>query len=134
MQNGLPPSVSAFLDARGGARDPAGIVRVFRSAAPAADTDPLSQENLDYLTLLADCAGVMDERIYEHYRAIADLFRAGVFRAPREELLSRPAWNGIREKGVRLGFLPEDLYGFELPVPHVGRPELAGGGKEAGRG
>ena len=134
MQNGLPSSVSAFLAARGGARDPAEIVRVFRSAAPAGDADPLSQENLAYLGLLADCVGAMDERLYEHYRALADLFRAGVFRAPRAELLSRPAWNEVREKGVSLGLLPEDLYGFPLPVPHIGRPERSGKEKEGIRG
>ena len=71
--------------------------------------------------------GVTDERIYEHYRALADLFRAGVFRAPREQLLSSPAWTSVTEKGIRLGLLPEDLYGADRPVPHVGVPVLSSG-------
>ena len=132
QKNKIPSSVSAFLSAHGGEAllsngdlpDLAGIVRVFQSAAPSPESDPLSHENLAYLTALADCVESMDERLYEHYRALIDMFRAGVFRAPRSQLLSYPSWNPLREKGVALGILPGDLYGDQRPVPHVGKPTL----------
>ena len=123
----IPTTVTEFLAAHGGSRlaedgysDLAALVSVFRDAAPDPDSDPLSQENLTWLTAIADCLGVMDERLYEHYRALIDLFRAGVFRAPRERLLSSPAWTGLLQKGVRMGLLPEELYGESRPRPHIG--------------
>lgn len=126
----LPSSVTSFLGAHGaaplaesGLSDLPALVQAFRENAPAEDSDPLSQENLTWLTALLDCIDVMDECLYEHYRAMIDLFRAGVFRAPREKLLAYPSWNGLREKGVRLGILPADRYGRELPRPHQGVPE-----------
>ena len=76
------------------------------------------------LYALLDCIGVMDERLYEHYRALIDLFREGVFRAPREKLLAYPSWNELRDNGVRLGLLSPDLYGKKLPQPHLGVPEV----------
>ena len=122
-----PASVISFLNAHGGSRlteegasDLPALVRLFREAAPPAESNPLSQENLTWLTAALDCIGVMDERLYEHYRAMIDLFRAGVFRAPREKLLAYPSWNSLREKGIRLGLLPEDLYSKNLPGPHLG--------------
>ena len=128
--NSIPASVTAFLTAHGGEQlaadgltDLSALVRLFQEAAPSADADPLSHSSLKYLTALIDCIGVMDERLYEHYRALIDLFRAGVFRAEREKLLAYPSWNALREKGVRLGVLPEDLYGETLPRPHIGVPD-----------
>ena len=126
----IPSSVSAFLAAHGASslaadklENLAALVRVFRDATPPADSDPFSQENLSYLTAVLDYIGIMDERLYEHYRALIDLFREGIFRAPREKLLAYPSWNGLREKAVRLGILPEDLYGRDLPRPHLGVSE-----------
>ena len=133
-ENRLPASVAAFLSARGGesllsgdlANLPA-IVKIFQQARPAADSDPLSEENRVWLSVLADCVACTDDRMYEHYRALADLFRAGIFQASRKQLLSAPAWSAVAEKGVRLGLLPEDLYGPDRPVPHVGVPAPAAG-------
>ena len=126
----LPSTVTAFLTGHGaeklagdGLTDLYALVRVFREAAPSADSDPLSQENLTWLTAVLDCLTVMDERLYEHYRAMIDLFRAGVFRADREKLLAYPSWNALRIKGVQLGFLPEDLYGEKRSRPHLGLPD-----------
>ena len=126
----IPSTVSAFLKAQGaeqlaadGLSDLTVLVRVFRDAAPSEDSDPFSQQNLTWLTALLDCISVMDERLYEHYRALIDLFRAGVFRAPREKLLAYPSWNDLREKAVHLGLLAPDLYGKDLPRPHLGLPE-----------
>ncbi len=126
----VPSSVSSFLKAHGGdspaeyRSDHLGeVVRVFRDSAPAKDSDPLSQENLIWLTALLDCISVTDEQLYEHYRALVDLFRAGVFRAPREKMLACPSWNALREKAVLLGLLSDDLYGKTLPRPHPGVPE-----------
>ena len=123
----FPSSVVSFFTVRGKepllSADPpdlAAIVRVFGEARPGPDSDPLSDENLVFLSAAADCIGAMDERIYEHYRALIDLFRAGVFRAPRERLLSSPAWTGLLQKGVRMGLLPEELYGESRPRPHIG--------------
>ena len=136
-KNMFPDSVMRFLADRGGESlfsggdpDPAAIVRFFRSTVPPEASDPLSPENLAWLSVLADCIGAMDERIYEHCRALIDLFRAEIFRAPRERLLSDPAGLGVAEKGLRLGILPGDLYGKDLPVPHIGFPVLMYGGKE----
>lgn len=133
-ENSFPSSVAAFLSARGDKSllsgdlaNLAAIVKIFQQARPGLDSDPLSEENRAWLSVLADCIAVTDERIYEHYRALADLFRAGVFRAPREQLLSSPAWTSVAEKGIRLGLLPEDLYGADRPVPHVGVPVLSSG-------
>lgn len=130
QKNIVPASVAAFLKAHGAEDLPAGdqtdlaaLVRLFAENAPAEDSDPFSQENLTWLTAMLDCIGVMDERLYEHYRALIDLFRAGVFRAPREKLLAYPTWLPLREKAVRMGLLPEDLYGRDLPRPHVELPE-----------
>ena len=133
-ENRFPASVAAFLSARGGESllsgdlaDLPAIVKIFRQARPTPDSDPLSGENRAWLSVLADCVTCTDDRMYEHYRALADLFRAGIFRAPREQLLSDPAWSGVAEQGVRLGLLPEDLYGSARPVPHVGVPASADG-------
>ena len=86
-ENSFPSSVAAFLSARGGESllsgdlaNLAAIVQIFQQARPGLDSDPLSEENRAWLSVLADCIAVTDERIYEHYRALADLFRAGVFR------------------------------------------------------
>ena len=65
----------------------------------------------------------MDQRLYEHYRALVDLFRAEIFRVPREELLSDPAWASLCEKAVGQEILPGDLYGRNLPRPHIGLPD-----------
>ena len=126
----LPSSSVQFLKAHGaeqaaaaGISDPHGLVQAFRDTAPAPDSDPLSQEHLQYLTAVLDCIGVLDEQLYEHYRALIDLFRAGVFRAPLNTLLAYPTWNELREKGVRLGLLAADLYGKDLPRPHPGLPD-----------
>ena len=123
----LPSAVSGFLSshgekeaARSGLDDPAALVRAFRNAASTEDADPLSREQKAYLTAVLDCIEVMDERLYEHYRALIDLFRAGVFRAPRERLLFSPAWAELLQKGVRMGLLPEELYGESRPRPHIG--------------
>ena len=130
QKKSIPSSLAGFLTAKGqqqlaedGLSDLAGLVRVFRESAPSKDSNPFSQENLTYLTALLDTIGVMDERLYEHYRALIDLFREGIFRAPRKELLAYPSWTALREKAVHLGLLPMELYGQNRPMPHVGVPE-----------
>ena len=126
----LSPVAARFLADHGaedlvnqGMKDLSTLVRVLRESAPPSDSDPLSQENMTYQTVLLDCLSVMDEQLYEHYRALIDLVRNGVFRAPREKLLAYPSWNSVREKGILLGILPEELYGNQLPHPHLGIPE-----------
>ncbi len=123
----IPSTVREYLTAHGEGRpaedvlkEPAALVSLFRKTAPPPDSDPLSGEALGWVTAAADCLGVMDERLYEHYRALTDLFRAVMFRAEREKLLASPAWNAVREKGVLLGILPEELYGQDRPRPHAG--------------
>ena len=133
----LPSAVSGFLSshgekeaARSGLDDPAALVRAFRNAASTEDADPLSREQKAYFTAVLDCIEVMDERLYEHYRALMDVFRAGIYRAPREKLLACRSWNALRGKGIRMGLLPEDLYGKTLPRPHPGFPDEASCRKE----
>lgn len=126
----LPLTVSAFLSthggedlARSGLSDLPALTRFFRLSSPSADSDPLSEENLAFLTAVLDCAGIMNEQLYEHYRAMADLFREGILRAPRAALLAAPAFDRLRTKAVRLGFLPGDLYGEAPSLPHLGVPD-----------
>ena len=128
----LPSAVSDFLSSHGGAEavrsgldDPASLVRAFRNAAPSVDADPLSRDLRAYLTAVLDCIEVMDEQLYEHYRALIDVFRAGIFSAPREKLLTSRSWNSLCGKGVQMGLLPEDLYGKTIPHPHIGLPDEA---------
>lgn len=127
----VPSTVTDFLAAHGAGfsgedvlNDLPALVRVFRESVPAEGSDPLSPENLTLLTAALDCISVMDERLYEHYRAMIDLFRAGFFRIPAEKLRSSPSWDGLREKAVRLGLAPEDLYGDQPSRPHPGMPEV----------
>lgn len=131
QSNVIPPTINEFLAAHGGTRlagdgftDPAALVSLFREARPASGSDPLSPENRVWLSAVADCIGVMDERLYEHYRAMIDLFRNGVFRTDREKLLSSSSWDAVREKGIHLGILPAELYGQERPCPHVGMSDV----------
>ena len=135
--NRFPPSVVAFLSARGGENllkdekhpDLAGLVRVFRDAEPASG-DPLSAARLEWATLLADAVEAIDRRIYEHYRALADLFRGAFFTPPREKVLADPAWAALALRGVNMGLLPADRYGESRPVPHIGRVDPVHFGKE----
>lgn len=126
--NSLPVSVTDYLSARGmaeaaraGLGDPVLLVRAFRSAAPKAGADPLSPPCEEWISAALDCFGAMDERLYEHYRAMADLIRAHFFSVPRDALLAARAWEGVREKALRLGLLPEDRFGMPLRQPHVGQ-------------
>ena len=129
--NSIPSPVADYLKSHGavsllegGLEDLAALVRLFQDTAPSPDADPLSQENLTFLTAVLDAISVLDECLYEHYRALIDLFRAGVFRAPREKLLAYPSWNGLRVKAVRLGILPGDLYGQDRPRPHIAQSDV----------
>jgi|GEM_PF-6916735 len=130
-----PETVSTYLSAHGGAdllaagpfNDPAALVHYFETHRPSEEAKPLGHHNLEYLTAVVSCIEVMDSQLYEHYRFMVDLFREGVFRAPREEMLSYPSWNDLRLRGVRLGILPADLYGNDRPVPHIG--QVVKGGK-----
>ena len=139
--NRFPPSVAAFLSARGGESllkdeahpDLAGLVRVFRDAEPASGEDPLSSARLEWATLLADAVEAIDQRIYEHYRALVDLFRGAVFLPDRARVLTDPAWAALALRGVKLGLLPADLYGESRPVPHVGQVDPVHFGKEGMR-
>ncbi len=124
----LPAAVAGFLSARGasdaassGLSDPAALVRAFRLSAPSEVADPLSPPALAWVSAALDCLGVMDERLYEHYRAMIDLIRGHLFRPPAEALLSAPDWRGPVEKALRLGLLPEDRYGADRARPHIGR-------------
>ncbi len=127
----LPSSVSVFLGAHGwkpadgeGPGNPAGLVRVFRASAPSDPVSSLSPEDHAWASAVLDCLRVMDERLYEHYRAMIDLLRAYFFRADREDLLSLSAWDDVRIGAVRLGILPEDLFGQARPRPHLAVPEI----------
>ena len=136
--NRFPPSVVAFLSAHGGESllkdkahpDLAGLVRVFRDAEPGPGPDLLSHARLEWVTLLTDAVEAIDQRIYEHYRALADLFRRAFFAPAREEILADPAWAALAARGVKLGLLPADLYGENRPVPHVGLVDPVHFGKE----
>lgn len=134
MQNScLPAAAAGFLAARGEA-DLAGgfreklpaLVRFFRENAPSSEAAPLSPARLEYLTALLSCLSAMDEQLYEHYRALADLFRDQVFRLPREELLADSAWDSLRKEAVALRFLSEELYGETPSRPRIGVPEIYG--------
>ena len=114
----------ALPSAQTAAKDPAATVRAFRESMPEKTENPLSDGNLKWLEAILACLEEMDERIYEHYRAMIDLFRRGIFRAPREDLTTDARWDSLREKAVRMGILPEDLYGTDRPEPHVGIPEV----------
>ncbi len=139
-QETIPSSVAAFLAAHGaeglaesGLGNPGPLVRVFRASAPDGDAGSLlTQDNLTWLSAVLDCISVMDERLYEHYRAMIDLFRGFVFRVPREDLLSCPAWEGLRDRAIRLNLLPGDLYGSDCPRPHLAVPDVYLQMKEAG--
>ena len=126
--NRFPPSVVAFLAAHGGENllkdeahpDLAGLVRVFRDAEPAPGADPLSPARLEWAALLADAVEAIDWRIYEHYRALVDLFRGACFAPDRQALRGDPAWAALAARGVGLGLLPADLYGENPSSPHIG--------------
>ena len=136
--NRFPPSVAAFLSAHGGENllidethpDLAGLVRVFRAAEPAPGADPLSPARLEWAALTADAAEAIDQRIYEHYRALADLFRRAFFVPDREALLADAGWAALAVRGVGMGLLPADRFGEIRPVPHVGQIDPAHFGKE----
>ncbi|MBR2822782.1 MAG: hypothetical protein IKE24_03760 [Clostridia bacterium] len=126
--NRFPPSVAAFLAAGGGEDllkdethpDLAGLVRFFRGAEPAPAPDPLSPARLEWAGLLLEAIEAIDQRIYEHYRAMADLFRGAFLLPGRESLLAVPSWAALAARGVRLGLLPADLFGENRPAPHIG--------------
>lgn len=127
----LSPALLSFLSAHGlekeakeGLTDLPALVRAFAGSAPAPASDPFSPEALSWDAALLDCIGSMDERLYEHFRALVDLFRAEAFRAPRQALLACPGWADLRLRAVRMGILPEDFFGGDLPRPHPGVPEI----------
>lgn len=131
-----PDSVCSFLSAHGGEHLCSGalaempeVVRVFRAAAPCGEADPLGPAHLAWLSAMADCISAMDERVYEHVRALMDLFRASVFAAPQDRLSAEDAWRPLLDRGIQLGLLPEDLYGIFPARPHVAVPDLLCGGK-----
>jgi len=123
----LSLSLSSFLEAHGAGNlspdcltDLGALVRVFQKTVPSDDPASLSEERLAWLSAMLGCMIRMDQRIYEHYRALVDLFRAEVFRLSREKLLAEPAWAMLCEKAVEQEILPGDLYGSHLPHPHIG--------------
>jgi len=125
----LPASVADYLTSRrnrdaavSGLSDPGALVTAFRNCAPGEASDPLSEENLRWVTAALDCLAVMDERLYEHFRGLIDLLRGHFFRASREALLSARSWDAAREKALAAGILPEDRYRFPSSRPHLGRP------------
>lgn len=126
----LPSTVSSFLASRGvnspdaDLRRPAALVRAFRAAAPSGPVSSLSAEDMAWAAALLDCLQVMDERLYEHYRAMIDLVRGYFFRAPEEDLFRRAEWDAVRVRAVRMGFLPEDRFGEARPLPHRGVPDI----------
>ena len=126
--NHFPPSVVSFLSERGGEDllkdeahpDLAGLVRVFRAAEPSPVPDPLSPERLAWAALTADAVAAIDRRIYEHYRALADLYRRAFLTPERAAILADPEWAALALRGVKLGLLPADLFGENRPAPHIG--------------
>ena len=126
-----PESVCSFLSAHGGGHLCSGalagmpeVVRVFRAAEPVAEEDPLGPAHLAWLSALGDCVSAMDERIYEHVRALADLFRAALLGAPRNRLLTDASWRQLLDRGVQLCLLPEDVFGSCPARPHLAVPDL----------
>lgn len=127
--NRFPSSVVAFLSAHGGEDllkdtlhpDLAGLVRVFRHAEPAPDPDLLSAPRLEWAGLLLEAIEAIDQRIYEHYRALVEMYRAAFFAPGREAVSANPAWAALAARGVSLGLLPADLFGENLPSPHIGQ-------------
>ena len=140
MQNkSLPSSVAAFLSVHGAAgleehwqENLAALVRVFRDSFPVA-SGSLSPDSLTWLTAVLDCIEAMDERLYEHYRGMIDLFRRFVFSIPRESLGRCPSWESLQEKALCLKLLPEDLYGPGCRLPHLGAPDVYLRMKEEGQ-
>ncbi len=126
----LPFTVSSFLASRAvnspeaDLRRPAELVRAFRATAPSGPVSSLSAEDLAWAAALLDCLEVMDERLYEHYRALIDLVRGYFFRASEEELFRRAEWDAVRVRAVRMGFLPADRFGDARPRPHLGVPDI----------
>ena len=88
----------------GGRRDAAGSAALFLKAHPlyaAGNSAPGW-----YLASLIDTVDGMDEQIYEHYRAVADLFRQAA--VPKETNSALYIYALL--KGVRLCLLDGDLY------------------------
>ena len=84
------------------------IVAVFRKAHEhirdsLCDPEPMGW----YLMALIDCADLMEEQLYEHYRALVDLYRETAPAAPLcgNLMIVRSVY-----KGIRLGLLDEDTY------------------------
>ena len=127
--NRFPSSTVAFLSARGGEDLPkdalhpdlAGLVRIFRDAEPAREPDLLSAPRLEWAGLLLEAIEAIDQRIYEHYRALVDLFRGACFAPGREAVRANPSWAALAARGVSLGLLPADQFGENLPSPHIGQ-------------
>lgn len=125
----VPPSVSAYLAAHGGASllnggaYPANLgplVAFFREAAPAEGADPFSGEAALWLEAVADCRATLDEQLYEHFRAMGDLFRERMLKAGPASAEKSPLGSRLVEKGLALGLLPPDRFGSHRSRPHLG--------------
>ena len=99
-------------------RQPAELVRILRENRPAEGAKPDSPEVTAYVAALTDALERMDERLYEHYRAVADLFREYVTRENLAKMRLDPLWIIAEETGKRLNLLTEDV-SAEAPAEPV---------------
>ncbi len=105
------------------------LVRFLRETEPPGDV--LSAPSLTWLSALLEGINRTDERMYEHYRALVDLFRSHLTSASREALLQSPAYAALLKNAVQSGVLRADLFGADRPVPHIGEMNSALWRKEA---
>lgn len=100
----VQPFFAAYDVLFGGRRDAAGSAALFLKAHPLYAG--VNSAPGWYLAALIDTVDGMDEQIYEHYRAAADLFRQAA--APKETDSALYIYALL--KGVRLHLLDGDLY------------------------
>ena len=86
------------------------LLHALEQACPPEGTSPDAPETVVFLEVLTDLLSCMDERLYEHYRPVVDLFRKLVLGVPGGSFPEAPAWREALVKGEQLGLLdPGDL-------------------------
>ena len=90
--------------------NPVLLLRALEQAFPAENASPCAPETAAYLEVLTDLLSCMDERLYEHYRPVEDLFRKLILGMPGSSFPDTAVWREALLKGEQLGLLdPEEL-------------------------